>query len=109
MPPLNRALALAEVDDGAMVIAENLELDVPGRLHVLLDVDVGNAERRLRLPLRGFDGMGQLAGGAHDAHPAPPAARGRLDDHRVADVLGDLERSLLALERAVAAGQNRHP
>jgi hypothetical protein len=35
-----------------VVIAEHLELDVPGILDVLLDVDVADAEGRLGLALR---------------------------------------------------------
>ena len=54
VPALDRALALAEVDDVAVVIAEDLELDVARRLDVLLDVDVADAERRLGLALRGL-------------------------------------------------------
>ena len=92
----------------AVLVAEHLELDVPRRLDVLLDVDVADAERRLGLALRGLDGVRQLAGRAHDAHAAAAAAGGRLDDDRIADLLGELERLLLALDRAVAAGQDRH-
>ena len=55
VPPLNRALALAEVNQVAEVVAQDLELDVPRRLDVLLDVDVADAERRLGLALRGLD------------------------------------------------------
>ena len=55
MPALDRALALAEVHDVAVVIAEDLELDVARRLEVLLDVDVADAERRLGLALRGLE------------------------------------------------------
>ena len=51
---LDRALALAEMDDGAVVIAEDLELDVARVLDVLLDVDVADAEGRFRLALRGL-------------------------------------------------------
>ena len=54
MAPLDRALALAEVDDGAVVIAEDLELDVARVLDVLLEVDVADAERRFGLALRGL-------------------------------------------------------
>ena len=82
MPALDRALALAEVDHVAVVIAENLELDVARRLDVLLDVDVADAERRLGLALRRLDRVRQLARRAHDAHAAAAAAGGRLDDHR---------------------------
>ena len=37
--PLNRAVALAEVDDGAVSVGEHLHLDVPGVLEEPLDVD----------------------------------------------------------------------
>ena len=57
---LDRALALAEVDDVAVVIAEDLELDVARVLDVLLDVDVADAEGRLGLALRGLERLGQL-------------------------------------------------
>ena len=60
MAALNRALALAEVHDRPVLIAEDLELDVARRLDVLLDVDVADAERRLGLPLRGLDRVRQL-------------------------------------------------
>ena len=58
--PLDRALALAEVDDGAVMIAEDLELDVARVLDVLLDVDVADAEGRFRLALRGLQRLRQL-------------------------------------------------
>ena len=106
--PLDRALALAEMDHRAVVIAENLELDVPRRLDVLLDVDVGDAERRLRLALRGLHRVRQLRRRPHDAHAAAAAAGRRLHDHRIADLLRELERLLLVVDRAVAARENRH-
>ena len=60
VPALNRALALAEVHHVAVVIAEDLELDVARRLEVLLDVDVADAERRLGLALRRLERVRQL-------------------------------------------------
>ncbi len=51
---LDRAIALAQVNDVALVIAENLKLDVMWVLNVFLDVNPGIAE--------GFLGLG--AGGA---------------------------------------------
>ena len=108
MAPLDRALALAEVDDVAVMIAEHLELDVARVLDVLLDVDVADAERRFGLALRGLERLRQLAWRADDAHAAAAAAGDRLDDHRVAELLGDLLRLVLAVDRAVAARQDRH-
>ena len=47
--PLDRALALAQMDDVAVVVAEDLDLDVARRLDVFLEVDVADAERRFGL------------------------------------------------------------
>ena len=108
MAPLDRALALAEMDDRAVVIAEHLELDVARVLDVLLEVDVADAERRLRLALRGLERLAQLARRADDAHAAAAAAGDRLDDHREArGPCAILRRLLLAVDRAVAARQDR--
>ncbi len=60
MPALNRAIALAEVHEVAVVVAKHLELDVAWMLEVLLQVHVTNAERRLRLPLRGLQRVCEL-------------------------------------------------
>src|SRR5688572_33114522 len=57
--------------------------------------------------LRGAQQRRQVVGAAHDAHPSSTATGHRLDDHRVADRAGDLERLLLALDRSVAAWQHR--
>ena len=57
MAALNAALALAEMQHVAVVIAQHLKLDVAGTLDEFLQVDVGNAEGLLglvasRLPAR---------------------------------------------------------
>ena len=49
---LERAVALAEVDDRAVVVAENLELDVARVLDVFLHVEIAVAESSRRLRLR---------------------------------------------------------
>jgi hypothetical protein len=43
--PLNRALAIEEVQDTAIVIAENLNFDVPWLLDVFLDIEARIAKR----------------------------------------------------------------
>src|ERR1043165_5706839 len=108
MPPLDRAFALAEVDEVAVMVAEHLELDVTGVLEILLDVDVADAERRFGFALRGAQQVAKLARIPHDAHAASAAAGDGLDDHRVADVLGALERLLVAVDGTIAARQHRH-
>ena len=44
MPPLQRAIALAEMDGVAMLVAEHLEFDVARACDVLLDQHAGVAE-----------------------------------------------------------------
>ena len=65
-----------------MGVGEQLNFDVPWAFEVALEIDAVVAEGRLRLALRCRDRVGELAGRAHDAHPAPAAARRRLDDQR---------------------------
>ena len=108
MPALQRAIALEQVHGTAVAIAEHLDLDVPRRGYVLLDQDLAVAERRLRFPdcrlQRGFEFDGFL-----DAPHAPAAAaRHRLDQHRIADLLGLLRKEFRLLALAVIAGHDRH-
>src|SRR5258708_7072290 len=53
MAALNRAFALAEVNDAPVGIAENLNLDVARILEILFDVDVRGTEGALSLVARG--------------------------------------------------------
>ena len=82
---LDRALALAEVDDVAVRVGEHLDLDVARLLEVALEKDRVVAERALRGALRGVERGAQLLLVAGDAHADATAARARLDEHRVAD------------------------
>ena len=88
MAALHRALALAERDHGAVLVAEQLDLDVTRPLDVALAEHGAVAERRLRLAPRGLERLGQLRRLADDAHPAPAAARRGLDHQREAELLG---------------------
>src|ERR1051326_5428172 len=107
VPALNRALAFAQVDDGPMLIAEDLEFDVARRLDVLLDIHVRDAEGRLGFALRRLERVRKLAGVPYDAHAATAAACRRFDDDGKADVLCDLDGLVFALDWTVAAGKNR--
>src|SRR5262245_36810955 len=108
MPPLNRAFALPQMDDIAVMIPDDLELDVAGTFQILLDVHVTVAESRLGLALRGPQGVRQLAGGADNPHTAPSPSGHGLYNHRVTDILDDLECVLFIGDRAIAARQHRY-
>jgi hypothetical protein len=82
---LHRALALAERDHVSTGVAEELDLDVARALDEPLAEDSIDAEGGLGLALRRRERLIELAGLAHDPHPAPAAACGRLDHQREAD------------------------
>ena len=66
--PLDAALALAEVDQVPVRIAQDLDLDVPGSLDVSLEQQAVVAERRRGLPARRRQRLRQR--GAGRARPA---------------------------------------
>ena len=77
MAPLDRAVALAEVDDVAVRVGEHLHLDVARILEVALDVDVRVGE--VRLPLAAARDSNACSASPADATtfiplPPPPAA-----------------------------------
>ena len=96
------------MDDVAVAVGEHLDFDVARRLHVFLDQHAGVAERRFRLALGGGERLLEIRMLVDPAHAAAAAARHRLDEHRIADLVG------LALEKrrrlllAVIARHHRH-
>ena len=107
VPALERAVALAEVDDGAVAVGDDLQLDVARRLEIALHVDRAVAEGGLRLGLGGGDRLGQAVGVLGDLHAAPAAARCRLDQHWEADGFGGGHRLFDGRDPAVRAGDDR--
>ncbi len=97
MASLERAVALAEVHDGAVAVGKQLDLDVLRALDVVLEEDRVVAEARLRLPPRGLERFLELLGPLNDTHSAAASACGRLDHERIADLLGG------------AGGHDRYP
>src|SRR5690349_1094459 len=87
MAALHRAVALAERDDAAAPVGEELDLDVAGPFEVALEEDSVVAEGRLRLPLRGRDCLVEVGRLADDSHAAAAAACSRLDEQWEADLL----------------------
>ena len=84
---LDRAVPLAEGRHVAVLIGEELDLDVSRPFEEALEEDGVVAERGCRLAPRRSLRLGELFRRTHDAHPAPAAAGGRLDDKREADLL----------------------
>ena len=107
VPPLQRAFALAQVNQVAVPVAENLDFHVAGVLDVLFQVNRRIVESVLRLGARravgGFQ-FGFLAD--HPQSLAPPAGRG-LQHHGVADLTRDALNLFEAFEIPVGAGDHR--
>jgi hypothetical protein len=109
---LDRALALEQVDHGPGLVAEDLDLDVPGSFDEAFQEDGAVAERRGRLAAGAGHGLGHLGRVVDDPHAAPAAAERRLDQDRIADLvgrLGQLGRVGLGAVVEHRAGQDRDP
>ena len=104
VPPLQRAFALAEVDDVAVPVAEDLHLDVTRTDDVFLDEDALVAEGRARLRAGPLPAFFHLRRARRDAHALAAAAGGGLDHHRKADGLGNRDRFGGIADRAEMAG-----
>ncbi len=92
VPPLDRAVALVQVDDVALFVAEDLHFDMLGPLDIALEENGGVAEGALGLALGFFEEMFKILGVFDHAHAAATAAKGCLDDEGEANFLGDFER-----------------
>ena len=88
MAPLDRAVALAEVDAVAVAVDRDLDLDVAVLVEPLLEVQRVVAEGGLGLRAADRERLLELARRADHAHALAAAAGRRLDEHRVADALG---------------------
>src|SRR2546428_13662850 len=85
MTALDAALALAQGNDAPIRVGEDLHLDVPRALEILLEVDLARTERLERLAPSRLERRPQLALLAHEPHPLPSAPRRRFQQHRVAE------------------------
>ena len=85
VPALDRAIAFAQMDDVALRVREDLDLDMAGVRDRLLENELVRPERVARLGAGGGERRRQRAGLADEAHAAAAAAGGRLDHQRKAD------------------------
>ena len=87
MPPLHRAVALAEREDGSGGIGQQLDLDVARALEVPLAVERAVAEGAFCLAFGGSERVLELGRRADDPHAAPATPRGSLHEQRESDLL----------------------
>ena len=107
--PLDGAFALAEMDDGAVAVAEHLDFHMARILDELLDEDAVVAEGGARLGAGGAHALRHLTLVPRDAHALAAAAGRSLDDHRHAELTGGSDRRGVAVDGTAMAGDGRHP
>src|SRR5258706_15015373 len=105
MSALNRALALAKVNQIAVLIAEDLNLYMSSCLDVLFDVYRRIAERELSLLLCSRQRREKGGAVVNYAHPAAAATSRCLDDYRVTDGGRDSRGLFFVLDHALESGR----
>ena len=111
MATLNRTLPLDERHDRAVVIAEQLNLDVPRADQAAFEVDGRIAKSGAGFRSRGADGIQQRPGAVDRAHALAAAAGDGFDEQRIADAGGGGDDLLIRrgwIERGVGTGDDRH-
>jgi hypothetical protein len=106
---LNRAIALEQVDEVAVRVAQNLHFDMACATHQLFDIDFIVAERSLRLAARALHLPAKFGFGLDHAHAAAAATPARLHHHRVADFGHQLLAGLEVVRQGAGGRQHRHP
>jgi hypothetical protein len=104
---LDRALALAQVHDRAVLVRQDLNLDVTGPGDLALEQDRVVAEGGPRLALGRGQGVRERAGFGHGAQAPAAAARARLDQEGHAERRGLGAQTLERLVVAVVARDGR--
>src|SRR5688572_28606374 len=86
MPTLDGAFALVKVNDMAVGVAEDLDLDVARALDIALDDERSVTKCRLGLTPRRGDALLELLFTADELHALSASARARLQQQREADL-----------------------
>ena len=105
---LNRAIPLMQVQHIAMLVGQNLHLNVLGLANEFLQEHGTIAKRALGLRLRLCEQLFQILFFAHDPHSSPATAKGRLDDQRKSNLLRDLHCLDAVVDRLLSPLENRN-
>ena len=108
VPALHRAVALEQVDDVAVRIAKDLDLDMARALDIFLDQHRVVAKAVARLALAGGQRGSEILAAVHCAHALAATARAGLDQDGVADAVGLGLQQRRVLVGAVIARHQRH-
>ncbi len=94
MAALDRTFALVEIDDVAVLIAEDLDLDMARVLDEFLDEHALVAEGIEAFALGRLEPFLHVGVVPGEPHALPASACAGLHHHRIADVVGPFERVL---------------
>ena len=108
VPALDRALALVEVNQIAVAVAKNLDLDVTRVVDVLLDEQGPVAEGALALTRGGCDRVWELGLLPDELHSLAATAGACFEQHGKADLDRLFREHLRVLVRPVVAGNHRN-
>ncbi len=101
--PLQRAVALAEMDRAATAVTEYLDLDVTRLLQIFLQIDRGIAEGRFGFVGSRLKRKREVVGGMGDLHAASAAPGRSLHQKGKTDLLGDCHGVVVGADCAVRA------
>ena len=106
---LHGAVTLAQIHAVLVLVTQHLNFDVTGVLEELLHIHRGIAECDASFCLGHLHGVDQCSLGVHHAHATTTAAACGLDDHRVANGLGNaLDLCRIVRQFAVGTGHAGH-
>src|SRR5262249_49620971 len=97
------------MNDVAMSVGKYLDFDVPRRGNEFLDQDPPGAESRLALAGCRFERRIKVGVFVDATQAATTAARCRLNENRITDLIGLLAQEFGVLAFAVIAGHDRNP
>ena len=107
--PLDGTVAVPQLHHAAVLVGHDLELDVLGVEDQFFQIHLAAAKAGHRLAAGLLEQGDELIRLKDPAHTAAAAAGGSLDQHRIADAVGDLLGLLGRIHGAVRAGHHRHP
>ena len=105
---LHGAIALVQMHEIAVGVAQDLHFDMPRAADQLLEIHLVLAEGRLGFAPRGRHGLDELPVVFDDAHAAPAAAPTRLEHHREADGLRHGQRLRVIIGQGRRCRHHRH-
>ena len=106
IPPLERAVPLAQMIDVAVLVRQDLHLNVLGLHQILLHENIAAAEGLLRLAVDQLIGGADLLRAVAAAHPTTATAGSSLQNHRKAEGYRLLHGVLCVPQRLRTAGDD---